>query len=61
MPLGILLEGHGWWHVFTGLGIYYFVLYNMILTTYMRGEADQYEIVRYGFLVEVRRKRVKMN
>lgn len=58
-PLGFLIEGHGWWHVFTGLGIYYFILYNMILSTYMRNEGDKYQVVRHGFLVEVRRKKEK--
>lgn len=59
LPLGILLEGHGWWHLFTGLGIYYFIIYNMILSTYMRGEGDQYVIKRRGFLVEVQKKHFK--
>jgi dihydroceramidase len=22
LPWGILLEGHGWWHIFTGIGAY---------------------------------------
>ncbi|MDC6274654.1 ceramidase [Lacticaseibacillus paracasei] len=56
IPLGFLLEGHGWWHVFTGLGIYYFVFYNMILSTYMKGMGDQYYIKRNLFLVEVAKK-----
>ncbi|GMM32634.1 alkaline dihydroceramidase [Martiniozyma asiatica (nom. inval.)] len=59
-PLGFLLEGHGWWHLFTGLGIYYFIVYNMILSTYMKGKNDEYEVVRYyGILVEVRLKKSK--
>lgn len=58
-PLGVLLEGHGWWHVFTGLGIYYFIVYNMILSTYMRSEGDLYTIERHYFLVEVKRKKDK--
>lgn len=59
LPLGVLLEGHGWWHVFTGLGIYYFVVYNMILSTYMRNEGDLYTIKRNYFLIEVERKKQK--
>lgn len=56
-PLGFFLEGHGWWHLFTGLGIYYFVAYNMIMSVYMKGEGHLYTIKRYGgFLIEVERK-----
>lgn len=58
-PFGILLEGHGWWHVFTGLGIYYFILYNMILSTYMTNERDQFTIKRKLFLFELERNKVK--
>jgi len=25
LPWGILLEGHGWWHLMTGLGAYYYI------------------------------------
>ncbi|RBR16964.1 hypothetical protein FVER53590_05725 [Fusarium verticillioides] len=25
LPWGILLEGHGWWHLMTGLGVNYFI------------------------------------
>ncbi|KAG4442512.1 hypothetical protein IFR05_002012 [Cadophora sp. M221] len=27
MPLGFLSEGHGWWHMLTGLGVYYYVVF----------------------------------
>jgi dihydroceramidase len=57
LPFGIFLEGHGWWHVFTGLGIYYFIVYNMILSIYMRGKGDLYTVKRYLFLVEVQKKK----
>lgn len=57
LPLGILLEGHGWWHIFTGFGIYYFIAYNMLLSTFMQGKADQYELKRTGgIFLEVRLK-----
>lgn len=26
MPYGFVLEGHAWWHIFTGIGIYYFLM-----------------------------------
>lgn len=25
LPWGIILEGHGWWHLMTGLGAYYYI------------------------------------
>lgn len=27
MPLGFLSEGHGWWHILTGFGVYYYVVF----------------------------------
>ncbi len=26
LPWGILLEGHGWWHLMTGLGAYFYIV-----------------------------------
>lgn len=58
-PLGVLTEGHGWWHIFTGLGIYYFILYNLVLSTWIRGTQDQYELHWMGPFAEVRLKDTK--
>lgn len=56
-PLGFLLEGHGWWHLFTGLGIYYFIVYNMVMYVHIRGDGHLFNIKRYGgFLIELERK-----
>ncbi|KAH7416877.1 ceramidase [Cadophora sp. MPI-SDFR-AT-0126] len=27
MPLGFLSEGHGWWHILTAFGVYYYVVF----------------------------------
>lgn len=27
LPWGILSEGHGWWHLLTGVGAYYYIVY----------------------------------
>lgn len=57
LPFGILLEGHGWWHIFTGFGIYYFIIYNMLLGTFMLGQSNDYELKRYwGIFLEVKLK-----
>lgn len=26
LPLGVLLEPHGWWHILTGMGIYFYIV-----------------------------------
>lgn len=31
LPWSIVLEGHGWWHLFTGLGAYYFIIWRVWL------------------------------
>ncbi|ODV87548.1 hypothetical protein CANARDRAFT_97527 [[Candida] arabinofermentans NRRL YB-2248] len=59
LPFGILTEGHGWWHIFTGFGIYYFILYNQLLCTWMHDMQDQYELVWFGIFAEVRLKKDK--
>ena len=32
MPWGFVLEMHGWWHIGSGLGVYYFI----VLIEYLR-------------------------
>jgi dihydroceramidase len=27
LPWGVLAEGHGWWHLLTGWGAYYYIIY----------------------------------
>lgn len=27
LPWGVLSEGHGWWHLLTGVGAYYYIVY----------------------------------
>ncbi|KAB5563527.1 ceramidase [Coniochaeta sp. 2T2.1] len=31
LPWSVLLEGHGWWHLFTALGAYYFIIWRVWL------------------------------
>ncbi|EGV63487.1 alkaline ceramidase ydc1 [Yamadazyma tenuis] len=35
IPYGFVLEGHGWWHVFTGLGVYYYLVYEEYLRCFL--------------------------
>lgn len=56
LPLGFLTEGHGWWHIFTGMGIYYFILYNEIVSKWIIGEQRKYTLVWFGPLAEFQLK-----
>lgn len=42
MPYGFILEGHGWWHLLTGTGVYYYVVYLEYLRIYLTGRESQY-------------------
>ncbi|KAF8861305.1 alkaline phytoceramidase, partial [Acephala macrosclerotiorum] len=35
MPLGFVLELHGWWHIFTGLAVYYYMVFIEYLRLYL--------------------------
>lgn len=35
MPYGFVTELHGWWHIFTGLGVYYYVVFIEYLRLYI--------------------------
>lgn len=43
MPYGFVLEGHGWWHIFTGLGVYYSLVYEEYLRCFLTGTEDYYK------------------
>ncbi|KAL9055335.1 MAG: hypothetical protein Q9162_003642 [Coniocarpon cinnabarinum] len=45
LPWGILLEGHGWWHLMTGTGAYFYIVWGIWLRHCMNGKADEYELV----------------
>lgn len=42
IPYGVVLEGHGWWHIFTGLGIYYYLVYQEYLRCFLTGTEKFY-------------------
>lgn len=46
MPWGFFLEGHGWWHLLTGYGVYFCVVYLEYLGLYLKhnGEEKFYEL-----------------
>ncbi|GMM35122.1 alkaline dihydroceramidase [Saccharomycopsis crataegensis] len=42
LPYGFLLEGHGWWHLFTGLGVYHYDIFLEYLRLFEIGKQDDY-------------------
>jgi len=44
LPWGILLEGHGWWHVMTGIGSYFYIVWAIWLRLCLNGKQDEYRL-----------------
>ncbi|KAI9670655.1 MAG: hypothetical protein M1831_005875 [Alyxoria varia] len=44
LPWGIVLEGHGWWHIMTGTGAYFYITWGIWLRHCLNGKQDQYEL-----------------
>lgn len=45
LPWGIVLEGHGWWHVMTGFGAYCYIQWGIWLRHCLNGRQDEFEMV----------------
>lgn len=45
LPWGIVLEGHGWWHLMTGIGAYFYIVWGVWLRHCLNGKQDEYELV----------------
>jgi len=43
--LGSLLQMHGWWHLGTGMGSYYFLVFCQMLRVRLLGLETEYELV----------------
>ncbi|CAK9439874.1 uncharacterized protein LODBEIA_P39740 [Lodderomyces beijingensis] len=48
IPYGFILEGHGWWHIFTGTGVYFSLIYEEYLRCFIRG-TDKFYTLKYYF------------
>lgn len=44
LPYGFVLEGHGWWHLFTGIGVYHYLVYLQYLRQFLINKQDQYQV-----------------
>lgn len=45
MPWGFLLEGHGWWHLMTGIGAYCYIVWGIHLRHVLNGDQHKYEMI----------------
>lgn len=45
LPYGILLEGHGWWHLMTGIGAYFYIVWGIWLRHCLNGRQDEFELI----------------
>jgi dihydroceramidase len=45
LPWGIVLEGHGWWHLMTGIGAYFYIQWGIWLRHCLNGGQDEFEMV----------------
>lgn len=45
MPWGFLLEGHGWWHLMTGIGAYFYIVWGTWLRHCLNDRQDEYTLV----------------
>ncbi|KAJ9616166.1 alkaline ceramidase ydc1 [Knufia peltigerae] len=55
MPWGFFLEGHGWWHLMTGIGAYFYILWAIHLRHVLNGDQEHFRLVwdRFFQLPEV--------
>ncbi|KAF1357053.1 alkaline ceramidase-like protein [Delphinella strobiligena] len=44
LPWGIFLEGHGWWHLMTGTGAYFYIVWGIWLRHCLNGRQDEFEL-----------------
>ncbi|ERF68195.1 hypothetical protein EPUS_05276 [Endocarpon pusillum Z07020] len=53
LPWGILLEGHGWWHILTSVAQYINLTWSIWLRYCLNGEQDDVELVWPSFFTSV--------
>lgn len=54
LPLGVLLELHGWWHLLTGIGVYTYLVSLHYLRILNLGQENHFTFIwRWGILPEV--------
>ena len=48
LPWGMLLEGHGYWHLLTAIGVYFYIVYLEYLRIYLTNRQSEYKLVWTG-------------
>ena len=62
LPLGVLLEFHGWWHLLTGIGVYsYLVFLHYLRVLNLQKGGDFTFIWRWGILPELIKNDLAIN
>ncbi|KAK8156081.1 alkaline ceramidase [Phyllosticta citrichinensis] len=65
LPWGLFLEGHGWWHLMTGTGAYFYIVWGIWLRHCLNDKQDDYELHWPNFftmpLVVRREQRSQLN
>ncbi|KAE8354071.1 ceramidase [Aspergillus coremiiformis] len=44
LPWGIFLEGHGWWHLMTGIGAYLYIIWGIWLRHCLNNRQEEYQL-----------------
>ncbi|KAJ5972219.1 uncharacterized protein N7479_002137 [Penicillium vulpinum] len=44
LPWGLFLEGHGWWHIMTGIGAYLYITWGIWLRHCLNDRQDEYHL-----------------
>ncbi|KAJ5440972.1 Ceramidase [Penicillium cf. griseofulvum] len=44
LPWGLFLEGHGWWHIMTGIGAYLYITWGIWLRHCLNNRQDEYHL-----------------
>lgn len=44
LPWSVVLEGHGWWHILTGLGAYHLILWRVWVSTCLNGKEREFTL-----------------
>ena len=58
LPWGMLLEGHGWWHLMTGVGAYLCLVWGIWLRHCLNERQDEFELnwPKWYYLPEIVRR-----
>ncbi|KAI1104133.1 putative alkaline phytoceramidase [Jackrogersella minutella] len=44
LPWAILLEGHAWWHLMTGIGAYFYIIWRIWIHRCLDGDEDKFRL-----------------